>query len=135
MSDAQKLHNFAAKVAIGGAKKFDHATPIIIQELGLLKIEEKYVLDTCTVVFKIINGYYNKWFKDFKTVHEITNSRTRQRDCLYVPNFKTDSGARSLAVMGPNIWNSLPSCVTEACSLPTLKRHLITHLLNARQGL
>ncbi len=57
MSDAPKLHNFAAKVAIGGAKKFDHATPII-QELGWLKIEEKHVLDTCTVVFKIINGYY-----------------------------------------------------------------------------
>ncbi len=40
MSDAQKLHNFAAKVAIGGAKKFEHATPII-QELGWLKNEEK----------------------------------------------------------------------------------------------
>ncbi len=32
INDAQKLLNFAAKLAKGNAKKFDHATPII-QEL------------------------------------------------------------------------------------------------------
>ncbi len=78
MSDAQKLHNFAAKVAIGGAKKFDHVTPII-QELDWLKLEEKHVLDTCIVVLKVLTGYFDKWFTDFKTVNDITRSRTRQK--------------------------------------------------------
>ncbi len=51
MSDTKKMHNFAAKVAIRGAKFFDHVTPII-QELGWLKLEEKHVLDTYIVVLK-----------------------------------------------------------------------------------
>ncbi len=39
INDAQKLLNFAAKVAKGNAKQYDHATPII-QELGWIKIKE-----------------------------------------------------------------------------------------------
>ncbi len=39
MSDAQKMHTFAANVAIWCAKKFEYVTPII-NELGWLKLEE-----------------------------------------------------------------------------------------------
>ena len=39
----QKLQNFAAKVAIGGASKYDHATPII-KKLEWLRIEEQVFL-------------------------------------------------------------------------------------------
>ena len=37
----QKFQNFAAKVAIGNVKKYDHVTPCI-RELKWLRIEEKY---------------------------------------------------------------------------------------------
>ncbi len=90
MSDAPKMHNFAAKAAIGGAKNFDHVTPVI-QELGWLKLKGKHVLDTCIVVFKYLSGYFDKWFKDIKTVNGITSSRTRQKkNSLFIQSFKTD---------------------------------------------
>ena len=44
---------------MGGARKFDHVTPII-QKLGWLRIMEKHKLDTCATVFTIINGFYPK---------------------------------------------------------------------------
>ena len=37
----QKLQNFAAKVAIGGLRKYDHVTPII-KDLQWLTITDKY---------------------------------------------------------------------------------------------
>ncbi len=55
INDAQKVLNFAAKVAKGNAKKFDHATPIV-QELGWLKIKEKHKMDICTTLFKVFEG-------------------------------------------------------------------------------
>lgn len=38
---AQKLQNFAAKIALGGATKYDHVSPYI-KELGWLKIKQRY---------------------------------------------------------------------------------------------
>ena len=35
----QKLMNFAAKVAVGGARKFDHVTPVM-KELKWMSIDE-----------------------------------------------------------------------------------------------
>ncbi len=42
LNNIQKLQNFAAKVAVGGARKYDHVSPII-KELRWLKIKEKHV--------------------------------------------------------------------------------------------
>ena len=124
----QKLQNFAAKLAMGGARKFDHVTPIM-QKLRWMKIQEKYKLDTCTAVFKILNGYYPIWYKKFLTVHEVTNSSTRQRNCLYVPKTRTDTGARSFNVTGSKTWNTLPQDVTSVASLSLFKSPLTSHLL------
>ena len=114
---------------MGGARKFDHVTPII-QKLGWLKIIEKHKLDTCTTVFKILNDYYPVWYKKFLTVHEVTNSSTRQQSCLFVQKTRTDSGARSLDVTGPKVWNTLPPGVASAVSVPTFKKRLTCHLLS-----
>lgn len=40
MHQIQKLQNFAAKVAVGGAARHEHATPFL-RELGWLKIKTK----------------------------------------------------------------------------------------------
>ena len=129
INKVQKLQNFAAKVAMGGARKFDHVTPII-QKLGWLRISDKHKLETCTTVFKILNNYYPTWYKKFLTVNEATNSSTRQKDFLFVPKTRTDTGARSLDVAGPKVWNTLPPRVTNALSVHTFKRRLTPQLLS-----
>ncbi len=42
----KKLHNFADKVAIGGAFKFDHATPLL-NKLQWLPIRQKVIYEQC----------------------------------------------------------------------------------------
>ena len=51
----QKLQNFAARVAYGGIRKYEHITPII-KELGWLKIENKIEYDICIFTYKICNN-------------------------------------------------------------------------------
>ena len=50
----QKVLNFAAKIAYGGARKYDHVTPIM-KSLQWMDIENKIVFDICTFTFKVIN--------------------------------------------------------------------------------
>ena len=51
----QKIQNFAAKVATGNARKYDHTTPYI-QQLNWLKIEKKCCFDVCILMYKVINN-------------------------------------------------------------------------------
>ncbi len=116
LSNVQKPQNFTAKLAVGGARKCYHVSPII-KEVKWLKIKEKHVFDTCTVMFNTMNCSYPEWLLSIKTVNEATGSITRQNNNLYVPRTRTDSGARSLAVLEPKLWNELPTCIKEATNL------------------
>ncbi len=56
----QKLQTFAARVAVGGIKKYDHVSPAY-KELKWLKIKQKQTYDICSALFKIINKTYPDW--------------------------------------------------------------------------
>ena len=55
MHKVQKLQNFAAKVAVGGYKRRDRATPVI-EQLKWLKVKEKVKFDQCLMVYKAIHN-------------------------------------------------------------------------------
>ncbi len=44
LQNIQKLRNFAAKVAIGGVRKYDHVTPII-KYLQWMTVKDKYTFE------------------------------------------------------------------------------------------
>ncbi len=50
----QKLLNYAAKVALGGAAKSEHVTPFL-KELRWLKINEIYKHEIATTIYSLIN--------------------------------------------------------------------------------
>ena len=125
---AQKLQNFAAKIAFGGARKYDHVTPIL-KELEWMTIKHKYVFEKCSIVYKAVNGLYPEWYLKFHTVRENTGSRTRQENKLNVQGTRTDSGARATAVCGPKFWNDLPHDLIKSKSLPVFKASLKNLLL------
>ena len=128
LHNVQKLQNFAAKVAVGCSRKYDHVTPII-KELKWLKVKEKHILDKCTTVYKTVNGFYPDFYLKFPTVRENTASNTRQLDNLYVPRAKTDCGARAITILGPKLWNKLPSHVINSGNLHSFKSRLTEFLL------
>ena len=60
ISRVQKLQNFAAKVAYGGVRKYDHVTPII-DKLKWLKVEKKIKYDIIVSVYKFLNNRIPSW--------------------------------------------------------------------------
>ena len=127
LSNVQKLQNFAARVAVGDVRKYDHITPAFTQ-LNWLKMKQKLYYDIAIMVFKVRNNYYPNWFLTLPTVGEISNSRTRQINNLFVPRTYTECGARALPVLGPNTWNDLPNDVKEANSISIFKHKLKQYL-------
>ncbi len=61
ISSVQKMQNFAARVAVGGIKKYDHVSPAY-RELEWLKIKHKHLLDVGVTTFKVLRGFYPECF-------------------------------------------------------------------------
>ena len=127
----QKLQNFAAKVALGGAPKSEHVTPFL-KELGWLKINQKYKLEIATIIYNLINKNFPNWLFPLPTVRDMHahSVNTRQTTQLHVSRCNTCLGNRSFQVAGPTLWNSLPNDVKHTTSLNHFKKRLKNHLLN-----
>lgn len=124
----QKMQNFAAKVTLGGGKKHDHVTPFL-RELGWLKIEYRYKYELASFVYSSVKAMLPHYLFPMPTIRDICCLPTRQQHNLHEPNTNTSTGAQSLLVAGPKLWNSLPECVKTASTLPTFKKQLYQHLL------
>ena len=125
---AQKLQNFAAKVALGGARKYDHVTPLI-KKLQWLKIKDKCTHDTCVAVYKILMKLYPEWLITLRTIDQVHNVATRQANNLFVERTRTEAGSRSLKIRGPLLWNNLPKKVKDVSTLSIFKHKLKSYLL------
>ena len=79
----QKLENFAAKVASGGARKYDHATPIL-RELKWLNMNCKITFDICIFTYKIVNNLLPDWLFHLPTVGNLVTRNTRQSNNLFI---------------------------------------------------
>ena len=126
---AQKLQNFAARVAVVGVSKYDHITPTL-KRLKWLKIKDKYNYEICVSVYKILNKAYPDWLYEFPTVRSVRDTSTRQDNNLYVNNYRTDYGARAMKIIGPILWNQLPNDVKQCQSTYGFKNKLMEHFLN-----
>ena len=125
----QKLENFAAKVAFGGARKYDHATPTL-RELKWLNMKCKITLDICIFTYKICNKLLPEWLFSLPTVGNTVTRNTRQSNNLFIQRTYTDIGARSILVKAPAIYNSIPENIKKSSSLHLFKEKLKTYLLN-----
>ena len=130
MGRVKKLQNFAARVAIGGARKYDHVTPLF-NKLGWLRLDKKYKFDLCILMFKIINKILPEHLFAMPTVDQMRNNNvnTRNQNSLYVPRTQTDTGARTLNVAGPKQWNLLPMQIRYCQNISTFKSLLKKHFL------
>ena len=122
----QKLQNFAAKIAIGNVRKFDHATPCI-NELNWLKIEVRYKYELCIFMFKRINGLIPEMLIPLTPVHSVSQTTTRQSNNYYVLRNRTNLGGKALAKSCPKLWNALPGEVKGVGTLTAFKKKLLEH--------
>ena len=117
MQRVQRLQNFAAKVAFGGAAKHNHVN-LYLKELAWLKISQKHYFELGVTVYNIIT---------LPTVSDMNEHdvNTRQQQQLYVPKYNTCLGSKSLQVAGPSFLDTLHNDVKEANSLPSFKNMFI----------
>nr|BDT62741.1 MAG: hypothetical protein [Metapenaeus ensis nimavirus] len=125
----QKLQNFAAKVAFGGLRKYDHVSPAI-KHLQWLTIDNKCTYDMCILVYKILNGICPNWLLHLPTVCEVRETRTRQSNNLFVKKCNTLAGSKMTTVQGPALWNMIPLNIRNTGSLSNFKKLLKAYLLN-----
>jgi len=124
----QKLQNFAAKVVDGKAKKYDHVTHIL-KELKWIRIEERYKLEICFFVYKILNGEFYAPFMPMLTVGQVRQTRSRQANDLFIPRFNTDMGSRAVTIRGPTLYNALPEDIRNSGNKVVFKTKLQNYFL------
>ena len=124
----QKVLNFAAKIAYGGARKYDHVTPIM-KSLQWMDIENKIVFDICIFMFKVINQMLPEWLFRFPIVGDMQTRLTRQVNDLVVKRTNTDIGARAICIKGPKVWNNIPLQIRNSSSVRVFKEKLKKHIL------
>ena len=123
----QRLQNFAARVAVGGLRKYDHVSPAF-EELNWLKIDQKHEFLALCHIYKTLNNYYPEWLNSLRRVKDVTRGNTRQENDLHIARYNTNTGARSLKIHGPLLWNNLPTSLVNTNTLTSFKHLLAIHL-------
>ena len=133
MDRAKKIQNFAAKVAVGGARKYDHVTPIY-DKLKWLRMDVRYIYEVCLLIFKIHKKLIPDWLFTLPTVDQVRGERinTRSLDTLFIPRTNTNTGARALNIVGPKLWNQLPHIIRNSQTISSFKGYLMKFLLEDR---
>ena len=124
----QKVQNFAAKVAFGGARKYDHVTPIL-KELQWMDIKSKITFDICTFTFKVISNMLPDWLFSFPSVGELQARPTRQANRLAIKRTNTNLASRAITIKGPKEWNDLPFSIRNAASIKVFEKNLRKYIL------
>ena len=83
LQKVQKLQNFAARVAVGGLRKYDHGSPAY-KELGWVRLKQKLLMDVSVAMYNIVNGMSPACLHSFATLHSNTSSVTRQQTNIAV---------------------------------------------------
>lgn len=125
----QKVQNFAAKVAYGGVKKYDHVTPIL-NDLQWLDIKNKIVFDNCIFTYKVLNHMFPDWLFKFPSVGDLQERPTRQSNHLVIRRTNTVIGTRAISVRGPKEWNEIPVNIRNSPSIQVFKKNLKKHIFN-----
>jgi len=129
----QSIQNAAARL-VTRSRKFDHITPVL-RDLHWLPVRRRIDFKMATLVYKCLHGLAPPYLADdcirVSTLPGRRHLRSADSCKLFVPQSSTNYGARSFAVYGPNIWNSLPDELRRLnTTTQTFRKKLKTFLFN-----
>ncbi len=123
----QLIQNCASK-CITGKYKHDHLRSDL-KELHWLEIKKRIVFKLALLSYKSVNGLAPLYLQEmFRYCH---HGHTLK---LIVPPTSTNYGNKSFSVIGPRLYNNLPSFITTANSTDTFKGLLKTFLFNLSES-
>jgi hypothetical protein len=112
--------------------RLDWLTPTVDlhRDLSLLTVKDIFKLHVAKFVFKQKNGSLPSTFNTyFSTNAQVHRHSTRQVNSLHVIRPNTTQGAKTIKIMGVNIYNNLPAYITDSPSIKAFKRRIRKHLL------
>lgn len=131
LSRIQTVLNAAARL-VCNARKFDHITPLLRDELHWLRVPERVEYKLCLLTYKCLHHLGPEYLSDDIIPLSGLSNRQRLRSStsfdVVVPATRTKAGDRAFCVAGPRAWNGLPHHVQSAESLGRFKRQLKSFL-------
>ena len=123
----QSVQNAAAKL-VCGLNRWDHVEPPL-QDLHWLPVRFRIQFKVLLLVYKSLNGKGPAYLKELLIPYNPSCAlRSASSNNLVEPRTHMKSyGDRAFCVMGPRLWNSLPSDVKDSVSVESFKRALKTH--------
>ena len=85
------------------------------------------------MVFKSLNGQAPEYLTNLLTRSSETHGRSlrsNDTEVLKIPFSRTVYWNKSLSVVGPHLWNSLPLQIRQASSVNAFKKSLMSYLLH-----
>lgn len=128
----QRIQNKAARL-IFGVKRREHITPYL-DELHWLPVKQRVHFKLLVIMYQCVNGTAPSYLSDGISLLNPPNSERRtlrssqDRTRLYIPKTRKSIGDQAYSVIGPRLWNSLPTSIREASSLAIFKRLIKRHL-------
>jgi len=127
----QSVLNAAARL-IFAARKYDHVTPLL-RDLHWLRIQQRLDFRLAVIAHRCLHGTAPAYLAS--EFHRVADYEARRRlrsastAALDLPRTQHSTiGDRAFPVAASRVWNSLPSFVTSAPSLPVFRQRLKTAL-------
>ena len=117
----QQIQNAASKLVMGKFK-YNHMDDDL-KNLHWLTVKKRVIFKIALLVHKSLNGLAPPYLQDL--FRYASHGNTVRLD---VPYTSSKYGSRAFSVIGPKIYNSLPSFIKEISDISTFKQKLKTHL-------
>ncbi len=124
----QKVQNAAAKIILGG-RKYDHVTPLL-KDLHWLPLSQRHVFKVLLLVYKCLHDCGPTYLQELLIPHRCDRfTRSSLMDNLRVDMTRcVKYGDKAFSVVGPRMWNDLPSDIQSSKTVTIFKNSLKTHL-------
>jgi hypothetical protein len=131
VSRLQSVMNAAARSIIG-IRRSEHITSTLAN-LHWLKVSERIKFKLAVLTYRCLHGAAPQYLTDdIRLLSDIPSRRvlrsSTRSELVIKPTRLSTVGDRAFSYAAPRVWNSLPTDVTSAPSLPSFRRRLKTHL-------
>ena len=103
------------------ARKYEHITPTL-KKLHWLPVAKQLELRDIIMAFKCIKGLAPPSLcNTFSTRSQVHTRKTRNKDKLHIPSFRSTTGQRSFSYRAVQLWNDLPESLANIGSFNVFK--------------
>ena len=130
IKSVQRLQSRCARL-LTGYFYHDISSLVILSQLGLLNVKQRYSFFICIMVYKSLNDSMPNHICDTLTfLRDCHNHDTRNELLLKIPFSRSSYGKRTFANVGSCLWNNLPNVLKSSHNISTFRKNLHNFLLS-----